>query len=337
MKFLHFIISCCCLLPVQAQVGIGTNSPNSSSVLELNSITKGLLIPRMTAAQRTAITTPAAGLLVFDTDADNFYFYNGSAWVQAIGPAGTNGTNGKTILSGTTVPGAGIGVAGDFYLNTATSVLYGPKTTTWPAGVSLIGAQGPAGTDGTNGFTILNGTTVPSAGLGVNGDFYLRTTNSQFYGPKTAGAWGAGVSLIGAQGAQGPSGGTNNFTIASTTLTTLTASANWGMYPKVQITIPAAGTLMNITVSMSTATLNNQEVICNLCYSSSSTGPFIPIMSGGSDIELKQRVGTTTQIITLTGKVVPTTAGIYWIGPCYKLSTDDLQIRAAMGYGIILD
>ncbi len=51
-----------------AQIGINTYSPNSSSALDITSTTKGLLIPRMTAAQRNAITSPAQGLIIFCTD-----------------------------------------------------------------------------------------------------------------------------------------------------------------------------------------------------------------------------------------------------------------------------
>lgn len=49
------------------RVGVGTNTPNQTSILDVNSTSKGALIPRMTAAQRTAITNPATGLLVYDT------------------------------------------------------------------------------------------------------------------------------------------------------------------------------------------------------------------------------------------------------------------------------
>jgi hypothetical protein len=51
-----------------AQVGFGTTSPDASSALDITSTTKGLLIPRMTAAQRVAITTPSQGLIIFCTD-----------------------------------------------------------------------------------------------------------------------------------------------------------------------------------------------------------------------------------------------------------------------------
>jgi hypothetical protein len=67
----------------------------------------------------------------------------------------------------------------------------------------VILATGAAGADGK---TVRNGTTVPSSGLGVDGDFYIRTTTSEIYGPKTAGAWGSPVSLVGPQGPQGTAG-----------------------------------------------------------------------------------------------------------------------------------
>lgn len=72
------------------------------------------------------------------------------------GPAGLNGTNGvdgKTILNGTINPGSGIGSNGDFYLNTSTFTLFGPKTAgTWSTpGTSIIGPLGPQGPPGPTG------------------------------------------------------------------------------------------------------------------------------------------------------------------------------------------
>ena len=63
-------------------VGVGTTTPDASSALDVTSTTKGFLMPRMTTAQRTAITAPAAGLQVYDTTTNSQWYYNGTAWVQ---------------------------------------------------------------------------------------------------------------------------------------------------------------------------------------------------------------------------------------------------------------
>ncbi|MDB9922059.1 DUF1566 domain-containing protein [Polaribacter sp.] len=64
-----------------AQVGIGTTTPDASSALDITSTTKGLLIPRMTETQRDAISSPATGLMIYQTDGTvGFYYYNGSSW-----------------------------------------------------------------------------------------------------------------------------------------------------------------------------------------------------------------------------------------------------------------
>ncbi len=68
-----------------AQVGVGTLTPDDSSILEVKSTDKGMLIPRMTQTQRNAISTPATGLMVYQIDATSgFYFYNGSTWIHFV-------------------------------------------------------------------------------------------------------------------------------------------------------------------------------------------------------------------------------------------------------------
>lgn len=77
----------------QNNVGIGTTTPNSSAILDITSTSKGLLIPRMTTAQRTAIASPAIGLMVYDTDSKSLWLYNGSGWNQSA-----NGQNNTMAL-----------------------------------------------------------------------------------------------------------------------------------------------------------------------------------------------------------------------------------------------
>jgi hypothetical protein len=69
----------------QQNVGIGTNTPHPTALLELYSTSKGLLIPRMTQAERDAISSPATGLLIYQTDnTPGFYYWNGTAWIPLL-------------------------------------------------------------------------------------------------------------------------------------------------------------------------------------------------------------------------------------------------------------
>jgi len=76
---LSVIITC-----TRAQsVGIGTASPDKFAALDITSTTKGFLLPRMTAAQRTAIPLPAEGLLVYQTDGSKgYYYFISGAWTS---------------------------------------------------------------------------------------------------------------------------------------------------------------------------------------------------------------------------------------------------------------
>ena len=59
---------------------MGSTSPHASSLVDIQSTNKGLLLPRMTTAQRTAIASPAAGLLVYDTSLNSMFMYDGIQW-----------------------------------------------------------------------------------------------------------------------------------------------------------------------------------------------------------------------------------------------------------------
>jgi hypothetical protein len=64
-----------------AQVGIGTTSPNAASILDITSTTAGVLVPRMTEAQKILIALPVASLLIYQTDgASGFWYFDGSVW-----------------------------------------------------------------------------------------------------------------------------------------------------------------------------------------------------------------------------------------------------------------
>jgi hypothetical protein len=188
-------------------VGINATgaTPNSSAMLDVSSTSKGLLAPRMTQTQRNAITTPATGLLIFQTDnTSGFYYYDGAAWAQ-VGGAGSVGATGATGPTGPAGPTGAQGIQG----------LTGDTGAVGDAGAQGIqgligaagstGAAGPAGTQGIQGLTGAAGAT---GAQGIQG--LIGATGAQ-------GIQGA----TGATGATGPApSGTGIVTVSSDLLQT---------------------------------------------------------------------------------------------------------------------
>ena len=116
MKHLTFFLTVLLALLVfasnlQAQsVGINNPTPDPTAALDIESTTKGVLIPRVTATQRVAIGggSPATGLLVYDTTLNGFFYFNGTGWVNLSGVADTDWV--ETATEVTTTKDVGIGI-----------------------------------------------------------------------------------------------------------------------------------------------------------------------------------------------------------------------------------
>jgi len=66
---------------ISGSVSIGaTTSINASAILQITSTTKGLLFPRMTTVQKNAISSPASGLVVYDTTLNKLCVYGAASW-----------------------------------------------------------------------------------------------------------------------------------------------------------------------------------------------------------------------------------------------------------------
>ncbi len=238
-------------------VGIGTAAPAARAALEIRSDSAGLLIPRLTAAQRTGLTGVPQGLLVYQTDGTaaggaqtGFWYYGGSSgWVYlnaglvlpysgayggaAATPALTvthTGANGVALRGVSSAGTTGVGVLGVVYSggSTATGVL-GADSTGTSAGAGVTGSTAA-------GYGVL-GRATGSGGYGVAG------TATDSYGVIGSSSTGTGVygttaanssSVAGVQGVSGS--GSNAIGVLGSTTSgngvrgVATAPGGYGVY-----------------------------------------------------------------------------------------------------------
>lgn len=179
---------------------------------------------RLTPAEAKALLAVTDGASAYEVAVANGFVGDEAAWLASlVGPQGPQGIQGPTGATGATGPQGPQGDTGP----TGATGPQGPQGDTGPAGATgatgpqgpqgdtgpqgaqgptgATGATGPAGADGTDGNTVLNGAVAPTT-EGVDGDFYINTAVWDIYGPKSAGVWGSGVSLVGPAGADGADG-----------------------------------------------------------------------------------------------------------------------------------
>ena len=156
-------------MTLHAQVGIGTTTPNNSAQLDVQSTSKGLLLPRMTAAQRAAIQNPAQGLLVYQTDGSiGIYHFDGSNWrslttgfiPNTSGQAAVQNvlvsTIASTVFQVTRVPGVAVDKLGNLYV-TESSKHTIRKITNSGQVILLAGSEYQSGlVDGTAASALFN-------------------------------------------------------------------------------------------------------------------------------------------------------------------------------------
>lgn len=172
-------------------VGIGTETPEESAILDVRSTSKGLLIPRLTSKERDAIAKPVDGLIIYNRDKNHFEFYYNTQWHNlSSGLPGLQGIQGLKGDKGDTGAQGPQGVKGDEGVTGAT----GPVGPQGPIG--LTGPQGPQGEKGDTGAI---GPAGPQGPIGLTGSQGIRGEKGE------TGATGA-TGPAGPQGAQGPQG-----------------------------------------------------------------------------------------------------------------------------------
>jgi len=258
------------------------------------------------------------------------------------GPAGPAGV-GSAWRQGAGAPASGTGSNGDFYLDTETGDIYGPKADgAWgsvifniaegqqgPTGsTGATGATGPAGAAGADGRTILNGTSAPSNGTGANGDFFIDTAASVIYGPKAGGIWPGGVSLIGPAGPTGATGA------AGATGATGPAGAD-GATGVVSATAPITYDAGTQTVAITAATTSAAGSM-----SSADKTKLDGIASGATanstDAQLRDRSTHTGTQAFSTLTAVPCEIGIACSDEATSLTTGTAKVTFRMPYAMTL-
>ena len=223
-SFYHIVFIATCFVVSQSvsaqnNVGIGTNTPDPSALVDMSASDKGMLVPRMTSAQRTAIVNPAEALMVYDTDVEcYFYFKLSTGWLNlcgamtgAQGPQGIQGPLGLTGATGLQGPAGVAGPQGIAGVDGATGATgpQGPAGVAGPQGIAgVAGPQGPIGLTGAVGSTGATGATG-ATGLqgpaGVAGPQGIAGVDGATGLTGAAGPKGP-IGLTGAAGPQGPTG-----------------------------------------------------------------------------------------------------------------------------------
>lgn len=93
-----FLILSCVAISQNVAINSTGAAPAASAMLDIASTTSGLLIPRMTTAQRIAIAAPATGLKVYDTTTGSFWYFNGTIWVQQLNTSNGWSLSGNNLI-----------------------------------------------------------------------------------------------------------------------------------------------------------------------------------------------------------------------------------------------
>ncbi|HLP20276.1 MAG TPA: hypothetical protein VK174_08245, partial [Chitinophagales bacterium] len=195
-------------LIIEGTLGLGTSLPDPNSILDMGNSGKGVVMPKLTKAQRLAITNPQKGLMVFDADSNTLFFHNGTSWlnfpaIDQVNNVVTNvtGSGGTSLLSGAL--GAGTpgptGPQGEGYGSTSSSpVVIG-------TGIKTITTQSGSAWQVDDRVRIANSGSNYMEGIVTAYAAGVLTVNvTRVVGSGTFSSWR--ISIVGDPGATGPTG-----------------------------------------------------------------------------------------------------------------------------------
>lgn len=293
-----------------AQVGINTTSPDASSMLDIQSNNKGLLIPRMTAAEKIAIATPANGLLIYQTDGlTGFWYYNGTLWanIGTSAPTGWGLTGNTATDPATNFIGTTDDIALNFRVNNTQAGRIGNSTEQGTFFGYQAGLSGPTRSQTAFGYNALrlnstgsSNTAIGEQALELNasglgntavGNYALNqalTSNNTAIGSNALGATTFGARNT----ALGQNAGNVNTTGSDNTF--LGRNAN-----------PSVDNLSNATALGSGASVNASNKVRlgnNAVTATDAAGVFTyNAQSATTSVALPNGRGTTGQVLTTDG------------------------------------
>lgn len=257
---------------------------------------------------------------------------NGATGAQGpiglTGAAGANGTNGNTVLNGTITPTVGVGVNGDFYINTSTKTIFGPKAAgAWPVtGTSLVGATGPSGIQGIQGVA---GATGP---IGLTGPAGPTGTQG------TQGIQG----VAGATGATGPQGAAGSNASITMGAISGTSTANGATLTSGVLSLTPADATNGGVVTNGTQTIAGDKTFTNAVAGNNTATSTI---AGFAATINAQTVATYTLTATDNGKIIKfsnactvTVPSTLFAGfNCFLLQAGAGQVTIAGGTGVTVN
>jgi hypothetical protein len=304
-------------------MGISSSAitPDASSILEMRTTSKGLLIPRMTTAERDAITSPATGLMVFNTTSNKFNFYNGSSWtVLFSGTSGLNsitGTSNRITIGGTAAdPTVDIssGYAGQNSITTLGTITTG----TWN-GTIITSAYGGTG----NGFTKFSGPTTSEKTFTLpDASATILTSNAAVTVAQGGTGVGTITGLIKGNGTSAFTAATSgtDYSAGTSALTTgiLKSTTSTGA---LSIAVPADFPTLNQNTTGSAATLTtSRNIYGNAFNGSADLAQVIASTYGGTGNGFTKFSGPTTSEKSFT---LPNTSA--------TILTDNATVTAVQG------
>lgn len=200
----------------EGAVGVGTNQPDPSAILEVKAKGKGVLLPQInlqSVTDQATIANPAQSLLVFNTNANiqggngmGFYYWSGSTGTPAnqwifVG-SGSSSSASAMIYTGTGLPAGTLGKAGDLYMDNATGNYYQKDAAgNWNLQGNLKGPKGDVGLAGGTGAPGAKGQPgYPGEGVSI----YTDNSTGDVYVQNADGTW---TKINGKDGTVGVAGG----------------------------------------------------------------------------------------------------------------------------------